>query len=151
MDSTLILDDSGAECLFNNGEMLFRDGDSSELTRIQSPHVKLDEIKRLVYFIGLQHPTATPYLLPSLYDTKKNRTALGEIDPMFEDSARVIVRHQQASVSLIQRRLKLGYSRAARIIDQLEEAGIVGPNDGSKARTVIVENEEQLETILRNL
>ena len=84
---------------------------------------------------------------------KKNRAAgfLGEMDPMFEDAARVIVRHQQGSVSLLQRRLKLGYSRAARIVDQLEEAGIVGPNDGSKARTVIVENEEQLETILRNL
>ena len=76
---------------------------------------------------------------------------MGEMDPMFEDAARVIVRHQQGSVSLLQRRLKLGYSRAARIVDQLEEAGIVGPNDGSKARTVIVENEEQLETILRNL
>jgi S-DNA-T family DNA segregation ATPase FtsK/SpoIIIE len=70
---------------------------------------------------------------------------------MFEDAARVIVNHQQGSVSLLQRRLKLGYSRAARIVDQLEEAGIVGPNDGSKARTVLVENEEQLETILRNL
>ena len=73
------------------------------------------------------------------------------LDPMFEDAARIIVRHQQGSVSLLQRRLKLGYSRAARIVDQLEEAGIVGPNDGSKARTVLVENDEQLETILRSL
>jgi DNA segregation ATPase FtsK/SpoIIIE, S-DNA-T family len=88
-----------------------------------------------------------------LYDKKKDSAKgyLGDLDPMFEDAARVIVNHQQGSVSLLQRRLKLGYSRAARIVDQLEEAGIVGPNDGSKARTVLVENEEQLETILRNL
>ena len=76
---------------------------------------------------------------------------LTDLDPMFEEAARVIVRHQQGSVSLLQRRLKLGYSRAARIVDQLEEAGIVGPSEGSKAREVIVENEEQLETILRSL
>jgi S-DNA-T family DNA segregation ATPase FtsK/SpoIIIE len=88
-----------------------------------------------------------------LYDKKKEAAAgfLSDLDPMFEDAARVIVRHQQGSVSLLQRRLKLGYSRAARIVDQLEEAGIVGPNDGSKARTVLVENEEQLETIIRSL
>jgi S-DNA-T family DNA segregation ATPase FtsK/SpoIIIE len=76
---------------------------------------------------------------------------MNELDPMFEEAARVIVRHQQGSVSLLQRRLKLGYSRAARIVDQLEQAGIVGPSEGSKAREVIVENEEQLETILRSL
>ena len=88
-----------------------------------------------------------------LYDKKKESSSgvSSDLDPMFEDAAKVIVRHQQGSVSLLQRRLKLGYSRAARIVDQLEEAGIVGPNDGSKARSVLVENEEQLETILRNL
>ena len=74
-----------------------------------------------------------------------------DLDPMFDDAARVIIRHQQGSVSLLQRRLKLGYSRAARIVDQLEEVGIVGPNDGSKARTVLIENEQQLETLLRAL
>jgi len=76
---------------------------------------------------------------------------MNELYQMFEEAARVIVRHQQGSVSLLQRRLKLGYSRAARIVDQLEQAGIVGPSEGSKAREVIVENEEQLETILRSL
>ena len=88
-----------------------------------------------------------------MYDKKKRDAAgfLADLDPMFADAAKVIVRHQQGSVSLLQRRLKLGYSRAARIVDQLEEAGIVGPNDGSKARTVLVENEEQLETILRSI
>jgi S-DNA-T family DNA segregation ATPase FtsK/SpoIIIE len=70
---------------------------------------------------------------------------------MFEDAAKLIVKYQQGSVSLLQRKLKLGYSRAARIVDQLEDAGIVGPNDGSKARLVLVDNEETLETILRNL
>ena len=73
--------------------------------------------------------------MPSLYDKKKDSSSgfTADLDPMFEDAAKVIVRHQQGSVSLLQRRLKLGYSRAARIVDQLEEAGIVGPNDGSKA------------------
>ena len=73
------------------------------------------------------------------------------MDDMFQDAARVIVSHQQGSVSLLQRRLKLGYSRAARIVDQLEEAGIVGPSEGSKAREVYVDNEEALETIFRSL
>ena len=76
---------------------------------------------------------------------------MSDLDPMFEEAARVIVQHNQGSVSLLQRRLKLGYSRAARIVDQLEQAGIVGPSDGSKAREVIVDNMEQLETILRSL
>ncbi|MBT8383245.1 MAG: DNA translocase FtsK, partial [Ignavibacteria bacterium] len=74
-----------------------------------------------------------------------------DLDPMFEEAARVIVRHQQGSVSLLQRKLKLGYSRAARIVDQLEDAGIVGPNDGSKARQVLIENDEQLESVLRTI
>ena len=76
---------------------------------------------------------------------------VADLDPMFEEAARMIVRHQQGSVSLLQRRLKLGYARAARIVDQLEQAGIVGPSMGSKAREVLVENEEQLETVLRSL
>lgn len=88
-----------------------------------------------------------------MFEKKNNEggSFLTDLDPMFEEAARVIVSHQQGSVSLLQRRLKLGYSRAARIVDQMEEAGIVGPSNGSKAREVIIEDEQQLETVLRSL
>ena len=76
---------------------------------------------------------------------------LSDLDPMFEEAGLVVIRHQQGSVSLLQRKLKLGYSRAARVMDQLEEAGIVGPSDGSKAREVICDSEEQLHTIIRSI
>jgi S-DNA-T family DNA segregation ATPase FtsK/SpoIIIE len=153
IDSRTILDMNGAEQLLGKGDMLFLPSGSPKPTRIQNAFISPEEVEKITDFISQQPGYSKPYFLPSLYDKKKESSAgfLGEMDPMFEDAARVIVRHQQGSVSLLQRRLKLGYSRAARIVDQLEEAGIVGPNDGSKARTVIVENEEQLETILRNL
>ena len=153
IDSRTILDMNGAEQLLGKGDMLFLPSGSPKPTRIQNAFISSDEVEKITEYISSQPGYSKPYFLPSLYDKKKDSSAgfLGEMDPMFEDAARVIVRHQQGSVSLLQRRLKLGYSRAARIVDQLEEAGIVGPNDGSKARTVIVENEEQLETILRNL
>jgi S-DNA-T family DNA segregation ATPase FtsK/SpoIIIE len=153
IDSRTILDMNGAEQLLGKGDMLFLPSGSPKPTRIQNAFISSDEVEKITEYISSQPGYSKPYFLPSLYDKKKESSAgfLGEMDPMFEDAARVIVRHQQGSVSLLQRRLKLGYSRAARIVDQLEEAGIVGPNDGSKARTVIVENEEQLETILRNL
>jgi len=153
IDSRTILDMNGAEQLLGKGDMLFLPSGSPKPTRIQNAFISPDEVEKITEYISAQPGYSKPYFLPSLYDKKKESSAgfLGEMDPMFEDAARVIVRHQQGSVSLLQRRLKLGYSRAARIVDQLEEAGIVGPNDGSKARTVIVENEEQLETILRNL
>ena len=153
IDSRTILDMNGAEQLLGKGDLLFLPTGSPKPTRIQNAFISTDEVERITDYIASQPGYSKPYFLPSLYDKKKESASgfLGEMDPMFEDAARVIVRHQQGSVSLLQRRLKLGYSRAARIVDQLEEAGIVGPNDGSKARTVIVENEEQLETILRNL
>ena len=153
IDSRTILDMNGAEQLLGKGDMLFLPSGSPKPTRIQNAFISPDEVEKITEYISSQPGYSKPYFLPSLYDKKKDSSTgfLGEMDPMFEDAARVIVRHQQGSVSLLQRRLKLGYSRAARIVDQLEEAGIVGPNDGSKARTVIVENDEQLETILRNL
>jgi DNA segregation ATPase FtsK/SpoIIIE, S-DNA-T family len=153
IDSRTILDMNGAEQLLGSGDMLFLPTGSPKPNRIQNAFISTDEVERLTNYINSQPAYSKPYFLPSLYDKKKDSAKgyLGDLDPMFEDAARVIVNHQQGSVSLLQRRLKLGYSRAARIVDQLEEAGIVGPNDGSKARTVLVENEEQLETILRNL
>ena len=153
IDSRTILDMNGAEQLLGKGDMLFLPTGQPKPTRIQNAFISTDEVEKLTNYIYSQPGYSKPYFLPSLYDKKKEAAGgfLSDLDPMFEDAARVIVRHQQGSVSLLQRRLKLGYSRAARIVDQLEEAGIVGPNDGSKARTVLVENEEQLETIIRSL
>lgn len=153
IDSRTILDMNGAEQLLGKGDMLFLPTGSPKPIRIQNAFISTDEVEKLTNYIYSQPGYSKPYFLPSLYEKKKEASGkyLSDLDPMFEEAARVIVRHQQGSVSLLQRRLKLGYSRAARIVDQLEEAGIVGPNDGSKARSVIVENEEQLETILRNL
>ena len=153
IDSRTILDMNGAEQLLGKGDMLFLPTGSPKPIRIQNAFISTDEVEKLTDYIKSQPGYSKPFFLPSLYDKKKNTNGnfLTDLDPMFEEAARVVVRHQQGSVSLLQRRLKLGYSRAARIVDQLEEAGIVGPNDGSKARTVIVESEEQLETILRNL
>lgn len=153
IDSRTILDMNGAEQLLGKGDMLFLPTGSPKPIRIQNAFISTDEVEKLTNYIYAQPGYSKPYFLPSLYEKKKAASGkyLADLDPMFEEAARVIVRHQQGSVSLLQRRLKLGYSRAARIVDQLEEAGIVGPNDGSKARSVIVENEEQLETILRNI
>ncbi len=153
IDSRTILDMNGAEQLLGRGDMLFLPSGSPKPIRIQNAFISTEEVEKLTDYISHQPAYSKPYFLPSLYDKKKESSSgfLSDLDPMFEDAARVIVRHQQGSVSLLQRRLKLGYSRAARIVDQLEEAGIVGPNDGSKARTVLVENDEQLETILRSL
>jgi len=153
IDSRTILDMNGAEQLLGRGDMLFLPTGSPKPIRIQNAFISTEEVEKLTNYIYSQPGYSKPYFLPSLYDKKKDSAGafMADLDPMFEDAARVIVRHQQGSVSLLQRRLKLGYSRAARIVDQLEEAGIVGPNDGSKARTVLVENDEQLETILRSL
>jgi len=153
IDSRTILDMNGAEQLLGRGDMLFLPTGMPKPIRIQNAFISTDEVEKITNYVYSQQGYSKPYFLPSLYDKKKEDSSgfLTDLDPMFEDAARVIVRHQQGSVSLLQRRLKLGYSRAARIVDQLEEAGIVGPNDGSKARAVLVDNEEQLETIIRSL
>jgi DNA segregation ATPase FtsK/SpoIIIE, S-DNA-T family len=153
IDSRTILDMNGAEQLLGRGDMLFLPTGSPKPIRIQNAFISTEEVEKITNYVYSQRAYSKPYFLPSLYEKKKDAMGgyLQDLDPMFEEAARVIVRHQQGSVSLLQRRLKLGYSRAARIVDQLEEAGVVGPNDGSKARSVLVENEEQLETILRSI
>jgi len=153
IDSRTILDMNGAEQLLGRGDMLFLPGGMPKPIRIQNAFISTDEVERVTNFIYTQEGYSKRYFLPSLYEKKNDAggNLLNDLDPMFEDAARLIVRHQQGSVSLLQRRLKLGYSRAARIVDQMEQAGIVGPSEGSKAREVIIENEEQLETVLRNL
>jgi len=153
IDSRTILDMNGAEQLLGRGDMLFLPTGSPKPFRIQNAFISTDEVERITNFIYPQDSYSKPYFLPSIYEKKSSKAGgfAADFDPMFEDAAQVIVRHQQGSVSLLQRKLKLGYSRAARIVDQLEEAGIVGPNDGSKARQVLIENEMQLETLLRAL
>ena len=153
IDSRTILDMNGAEQLLGRGDMLFLPTGQPKPIRMQNAFISTDEVESLTNYVYSQPSYSKPYYLPSIYDKKKSSSSglSADLDPMFEEAARVIVRHQQGSVSLLQRKLKLGYSRAARIVDQLEDAGIVGPNDGSKARQVLVENDEQLETVLRSL
>ncbi|PID60426.1 MAG: cell division protein FtsK [Ignavibacteriae bacterium] len=153
IDSRTILDMNGADQLLGRGDMLFLPGGVPKPIRMQNAFISTDEVEAITNYIYTQQGFSKRYFLPSLFEKQSNEGAnfLADMDEMFNDAARVIVNHQQGSVSLLQRRLKLGYSRAARIVDQLEEAGIVGPSEGSKAREVLVENEEQLETILRSL
>ncbi len=155
VDSRTILDMNGAEQLLGNGDMLYLPSGSPKPVRIQNAFISTDEVERIVDHIEKQKGYSRPYELPSFYERKKNG-GMGvanayERDELFEEAARLIVRHQQGSVSLLQRRLKVGYSRAARLVDELEAAGIVGAFDGSKAREVLVDTESELENILRNL
>ncbi len=153
IDSRTVLDMNGAEQLLGSGDMLFLPTGSPKPIRIQNAFISTEEVEKITNYIYSQPAFSKSYYLPSLYEAKQSSGGRlnSDLDPIFEDAARIIIKYQQGSVSLLQRKLKLGYSRAARIVDQLEEAGIVGPNDGSKARIVLVDNEETLETILRNL
>nr|BCX00167.1 MAG: hypothetical protein KatS3mg041_0213 [Bacteroidota bacterium] len=149
IDSRTIIDTIGAEQLMGYGDMLFMYG--SRLVRLQGAYVSVEEVERLTTFIGRQRGHRRPYLLPSVEEPTRSGPEgeeSGEIDPLFEEAARLVVQYQQGSVSLLQRRLKIGYSRAGRLIDQLEEAGIVGPFEGSKAREVLVRTFEELEALL---
>jgi len=153
IDSRTILDMNGAEQLLGKGDMLFLPGGMPKPIRIQNAFISTDEVEKVTDHIYVQKGYSKRYLLPSLFARKKegNGNFIADLDEMFEEAARLIVRHQQGSVSLLQRKLKLGYGRAARIVDQLEEAGIVGPADGSKAREVRISSEEELEEIFRSL
>jgi len=151
-DSRTILDMNGAEQLLGNGDMLYLASGSPKPVRLQNAYISADEVEAVVRHISAQEGYAHPFALPSAAERKKNGEGggEGERDELFEEAARLIVRHQQGSVSLLQRRLKVGYSRAARLVDELEAAGIVGPFDGSKARDVLVETEAELDVILNN-
>lgn len=152
IDSRTILDTGGSEQLVGNGDMLLSMG--SDMVRLQCPFVDTPEVEEICEFIGSQRAYESAYLLPEFYGDEEGETAefdASELDAMFDDAARLMVSHQQGSTSLIQRKMKLGYNRAGRIIDQLEGAGIVGPFEGSKAREVLVKDMEHLEEILRKL
>ncbi len=152
VDSRTILDTGGADQLIGRGDMLFTNGGG--MTRIQNAFVSTEEVERITEFIGDQMGYNKPYDLPVIEDESSNGDIpdpLEDIDELFESAARVIVLHQQGSVSLLQRKLKIGYNRAGRIIDQLFNAGVVGPYQGSTARDVLVDDEEELEQLLDDL
>ena len=153
IDSRTILDGNGADQLIGKGDMLYSGG--NEMIRLQCPFVDTPEVEQICDFIGEQRAYPTAYILPEVKDDTTT-IAGGEFnaderDSMFEDAARVIVQNQVGSTSMIQRKLKIGYNRAGRLMDQLEDAGIVGPNVGSKPRQVLVPDEYALEQFLNNL
>lgn len=152
VDSRTILDSGGADQLVGMGDMLLSLG--SDVIRLQSPFVDTPEIEKVCEYIGSQRGYDSAYMLPEFEgedDGGVSSVDLSERDALFEEAARLIVMHQQGSTSLIQRKLKLGYNRAGRLIDQLEAAKIVGPFEGSKAREVLVKDEISLEQLLNEL
>ena len=152
IDSRTILDSGGSEQLIGKGDMLI--SYNGEIVRLQCAFVDTPEIDKIVDFIGSQRGYAQPFLLPEYVDEKELEGRdfdLGDKDPLFEDAARLIVSSQMGSTSLLQRRMKLGYNRAGRLMDQLEAAGIVGGNQGSKAREVMVKTEAELKQKLNGI
>jgi S-DNA-T family DNA segregation ATPase FtsK/SpoIIIE len=152
VDSRTILDAGGADQLVGQGDMLLSNG--NDVIRLQCPFVDTPEIDKVCDFIGSQRGYDSAYMLPEYEGDDEGGASdvdLSERDALFEDAAKLIVMHQQGSTSLIQRKLKLGYNRAGRLIDQLEAAGIVGSFEGSKAREVLIKDEMSLEQLLSSL
>jgi DNA segregation ATPase FtsK/SpoIIIE, S-DNA-T family len=152
IDSRTILDTGGAEQLIGKGDMLV--SYNGEITRLQCAFVDTPEVEKIADFIGKQQGYPQAFLLPEYADEKEldaREFDSNNRDPLFEDAARLIVQNQVGSTSLIQRRMKLGYNRAGRLMDQLEAAGVVGPNQGSKAREVIIKTEAELSVYLAQM
>ncbi len=151
IDSRTILDTQGADQLIGRGDMLFTQG--NDVTRIQCAFVDTPEVDKITEYIGSQRAYPEAYELPE-YMGEDSGTGIDyditDRDAMFREAAEVIITAQQGSASLIQRKLKLGYNRAGRIIDQLEAAGIVGPFEGSKARQVLISDLSSLDQLLNN-
>ena len=151
-DSRTIMDSKGAEQLIGMGDMLISTG--SELIRLQCAFIDTPEVEKICEFIGSQRAYPQAHMLPE-YEGEGEVVAttadLNDKDALFDEAARTVVQSQSGSTSLIQRKLRLGYNRAGRIIDQLEAAGVVGPFEGSKARQVLVKDILQLEELLKNL
>ena len=145
------MDSGGAEQLIGRGDMLYTQG--NELTRLQCAFVDTPEVEKIASFVGSQRAYPEAHLLPE-YSGGENEGLqdidASERDNLFKEAAEVIVVAQQGSASLLQRKLKLGYNRAGRIIDQMEAAGIVGPFEGSKARQVLIADLTSLERFLNN-
>lgn len=153
IDSRTILDVGGADQLIGRGDMLLSTG--NDLIRLQCAFVDTPEVEKVSNYIGEQRGYPTAFLLPEFVgegnESNQKEFDAGDRDPLFEEAAKLIVMHQQGSTSLIQRKLKLGYNRAGRIIDQLQSAGVVGPFEGSKAREVLLPDDYALEQFLNNI
>ncbi|MGZ4088685.1 MAG: DNA translocase FtsK 4TM domain-containing protein, partial [Bacteroidia bacterium] len=151
IDSRTILDAGGAEQLIGRGDMLLSTG--NDLIRIQCAFVDTPEVEKITEFIGAQRAYPSAFMLPEYVgeegDSGKEEVDLSERDKMFEEAAKLVVQFQQGSASFLQRKLKLGYNRAGRIVDQLEAAGIIGPFEGSKAREVLCKDMAQLDEIIK--
>ena len=151
IDSRTILDSGGADQLIGRGDMLYTQG--NELTRIQCAFVDTPEVEKIAAYVGGQKGYADAHLLPEYVGEESSSNLdidASERDVLFREAAEVIVTAQQGSASLLQRKLKLGYNRAGRIIDQMEAAGVVGPFEGSKARQVLVSDFASLDRLLNN-
>ncbi|PPK88605.1 S-DNA-T family DNA segregation ATPase FtsK/SpoIIIE [Neolewinella xylanilytica] len=153
VDSRTILDSGGADQLIGRGDMLLSNG--GDVVRLQGAFVDTPEVEEVINYIGQQRGYVEPYLLPE-YNTDEEMAGSGalsyaDLDDMFEDAARLIIQQQHGSTSMVQRRLKLGYNRAGRIMDQMEQLGIVGPSQGSKPREVLVYDEMELTRFIDDL
>ena len=151
IDSRTILDAPGADQLIGRGDMLYSGG--NDITRIQCAFVDTPEVEKITDFIGSQKAYAEAYQLPEYVDDENGTSIdidIADRDKLFKEAAEIIVTAQQGSASLLQRKLKLGYNRAGRLIDQLEAAGIVGGFEGSKARQVLIADFIALEQLLEN-
>ena len=152
IDSRTILDTQGADQLIGRGDLLYSNG--NDLVRVQCAFVDTPEVERIVDYIGGQKAYASAYLLPEYVGEDGSSVNLefdiSERDSMFREAAEIIVTAQQGSASLLQRKLKLGYNRAGRLIDQLEAAGIVGQFEGSKARSVNITDLASLDQFFTN-
>ncbi|MEO7121376.1 MAG: DNA translocase FtsK [Ginsengibacter sp.] len=149
IDSRTILDVGGAEQLIGKGDMLI--SYNGELTRLQCAFVDTPEVDKVTDFIGDQQGYPQAFLLPEYVDEKEFENKdfdVNDRDALFEDAARLIVMTQSGSTSLLQRKMKLGYNRAGRLMDQLEAAGVVGPNQGSKVRDVLIKTDAELQQYL---
>jgi S-DNA-T family DNA segregation ATPase FtsK/SpoIIIE len=153
VDSRTILDMNGAEQLIGSGDMLYLPAGASKPIRIQNAFVSVEEVERIVDYIASQPGYDRPYELPSVVEKQKIEiNTSDDFDELFDEAAKIVVRYKQASTSLLQRKLKIGYARAARIMDQLEREGIVGPPiEGNKARDVLIESEIELEEYLKTI
>ena len=152
IDSRTILDTGGAEQLIGRGDLLY--SQSNDLTRIQCGFIDTSEVEKLSEYIGSQTGYESAYILPEFSKDDINESSnvsIEDRDSMFDEAARVIVTNQQGSASLLQRKLKLGYNRAGRLIDQMEDAGIVGPFEGSKPRQVLISDLNSLENLLSEI
>jgi S-DNA-T family DNA segregation ATPase FtsK/SpoIIIE len=153
IDSRTILDSGGADQLIGRGDMLLSAG--SDVVRLQCAFVDTPEVEKVIDFIDQQQGYPKPFFLPEFKGEETEHgaatLALDDLDDMLDDAARLVVQNQHGSTSMIQRRLKLGYNRAGRIMDQLEALGIVGPNEGSKPREVLYHSDSELEAFLKSI